>query len=402
MATDMLTWARRQVFEPMNLSSSERFVLLLLADNSSWDEDTGRWYAFPFQKTLARESGLSERTVKRAISRLLELGLISTERRKRASGFIAGNGYVFHPEVVAEPIARTVDDAVEAVEERKPGPGFSSGDTVSSLEIAGGDTVAPPVVAGGDTMTRGPHDPHDPRRGHSVLSGPQGTPCPLGGDTVALPTRADREDVRARLNRHSESSSSSTGAAAAGAAYDEDDDQSSSQPNPTTPETRRAADDEARAELGRWRGVDLGVLGAQVVEATGLESGRDELVWLVDAILARSRRQVGRPASFVRTAITNDPAGTRAELLARFGATPAAVEGSAGGVQRKKSPPCPIPVHAEQGLLKVNCPACRGIWEDPFPAVIKRSVFEQLDGVVQERVLRAAGVEILDDERATA
>ena len=71
MATDMLTWARRQVFEPMNLSSSERFVLLLLADNSSWDEETGRWYAFPFQKTLARESGLSERTVKRAISRLL-------------------------------------------------------------------------------------------------------------------------------------------------------------------------------------------------------------------------------------------------------------------------------------------------------------------------------------------
>lgn len=399
MATDMLTWARRQVFEPMNLSSSERFVLLLLADNSSWDEGTGRWYAFPFQKTLARESGLSERTVKRAISRLLELGLISTERRKRASGFIAGNGYVFHPEVVAEPIARTVDDAVE---EWNPGPGFSSGDTVSSLEIAGGDTVAPPVVARGDTMTPDPHDPHDRRRGHSVPSGPQGTPCPLGGDTVALPTRADREDVRARLNRHSESSSSSAGAAAAGAADDEDDDQSSSQPNPTTHETGRPADDEEPSDLGRWRGVDLGVLGAQVVEATGLESGRDELVWLVDAILARSRRQVGRPASFVRTAITNDPAGTRAELLARFGSAPAAVEGSAGGVQRKKSPPCPIPEHAEQGLLKVNCPACRGIWEDPFPAVVKRSVFEQLDGVVQERVLRAAGVQILDDERAIA
>lgn len=219
---------------------------------------------------------------------------------------------------------------------------------------------------------------------------------------MALPTRADREDVRARLNRHSESSSSSAGAAAAGAADDEDDDQSSSQPNPTTHETGRPADDEEPSDLGRWRGVDLGVLGAQVVEATGLESGRDELVWLVDAILARSRRQVGRPASFVRTAITNDPAGTRAELLARFGSAPAAVEGSAGGVQRKKSPPCPIPEHAEQGLLKVNCPACRGIWEDPFPAVVKRSVFEQLDGVVQERVLRAAGVQILDDERAIA
>lgn len=250
-------------------------------------------------------------------------------------------------------------------------------------------------------MTPDPHDPHDPRRGHSVPSGTQGTPCPLGGDTVALPTRADREDVRARLNRHSESSSSSAGEAAAVAA-DEDDDQSSSQPNPTTHETGLAADDDERSDLGPWRGVDLGVLGAQVVEATGLECGRDELVWLVDAILARSRRQVGRPASFVRTAITNDPEGTRAELLARFGTTPAAVEGSAGGVQRKKSPPCPIPEHAEQGLLKVNCPACRGIWEDPFPAVIKLSVFEQLDGVVQERVLRAAGVEVLDDERATA
>lgn len=359
MATDMLTWARRQVFEPMNLSSSERFVLLLLADNSSWDEATGRWYAFPFQKTLARESGLSERTVKRAISRLLELGLISTERRKRASGFIAGNGYVFHPEVVAEPIARTVDDAVEAVEERNPGPGFSREDTVSSLEIAGGDTVAPP-------------------------------------------TRADKEDVRARLNRHSESSSSSADKAAAGAADDEDDDQSTSKPNPTTHGSRTPAADEERSDLGHWRGVDLGELGAQVVEATGIDSGRNELVWLVDAILARSRRQVGRPASFVRTAITNDPAGTRAELLARFGTSAAAVQRSAGGVQRKKSPPCPIPEHAEQGLLKVNCPPCRGIWEDPFPFVIKRRVFEQLDGVVQERVMRAAEVEVLDDERATA
>lgn len=391
MATDMLTWARRQVFEPMNLSSSERFVLLLLADNSSWDEDTGRWYAFPFQKTLARESGLSERTVKRAISRLLELRVISTERRKRASGFIAGNGYVFHPEAVAEPITRTVKDAVEAVGEQISGPGFSGGETMSSLEIAGGDTMSPD-----------PNDPHDPRRGHSVPSGPQGTPCPLGGDTVAHPTRADREDVRARLNRHSESSSSSAGEAAAGAADNEDDEQSSSQPNVPAHGFGTVASAEERTEPDTWRGVDLDVLGAQVVEATGLDCGRNELVWLVDSILARSRRQVGRPASFVRTAIANDPAGTRAELLVQFGAPPATVEGAAGGVRRKKSPPCPIPEHAEQGLLKVNCPACRGIWDEPFPAVITRSVFEQLDGVVQERVLRAAGVEVLDDERATA
>lgn len=402
MSTDMLTWARRQVFEPMNLSSSERFVLLLLADNSSWDEETGRWYAFPFQKTLARESGLSERTVKRAISRLLELGLISTERRKRSSGFIAGNGYVFHPEVVSEPITRTVDDAVDAAEGLNSGPGFSGGDTMTPLEIAGGDTVSRPVVAGGDTMTPDPREPHDPKRGHSVPSGPQGTPCPLGGDTVALPTRADREDVRARLNRHSESSSSSAREVAAGAADDEDDDQSSSQPTTTAHGSATAASAGERSELGTWRGVDLTVLGAQVVEATGLECGRDELVWLVDSILARSRRQVGRPASFVRTAITNDPAGTRAELLARFRATPPTAEGAAGGVRPKKSPPCPIPEHADEGLLKVNCPGCRGIWDNPFPAVISRSVFEQLDGVVQERVLRDAGVDILNDERATA
>ena len=67
-----------------------------------------------------------------------------------------------------------------------------------------------------------------------------------------------------------------------------------------------------------------------------------------------------------------------------------------------RSPSCPIPEHADEGLLKVNCPACRGIWDNPFPAVISRSVFEQLDGVVQERVLRDAGVDILNDERATA
>src|SRR5699024_8718195 len=136
------------------------------------------------------------------------------------------------------------------------------------------DMVAPPGIAGEDTMSPAPPARHDPRRGHSGPSCTQGTQWPLGGDTVAPPTRPAREDVRARLTRHSESSSSE-GEQAAGAASDEDDDETPS--GSGEPADDRRSD---RADLGMWRGVDLDALAVHVHALTSLDCGRAELEWL--------------------------------------------------------------------------------------------------------------------------
>ena len=294
MATDMLTWARRQVFDQFGLSSSERFVLLLLADNASWNEESGGWYAFPFQKTLARESGLSERTVRRSMTRLLDLGVISAEKRIRASGFVAGNGYIFHPEVVDNPVTLTDSDAVETApdEGKEPDrwPGFPGEDTVTSLEIAREDTMSGLEIAGEDTVSGTPRDRHDAKTGH----GDRRTQWPVGPDTVAGPARADREDVCARLNRHSESSSSCGEEATAGAVGDEDDEGILS----TDGSTADRGSDPAMSD--QWRGVNLAIVAEQIHELIGLDCQRESLQWVIDSILARSRRRVGRPASFVR------------------------------------------------------------------------------------------------------
>lgn len=49
--------------------------------------------AHPHVKTIARRAGVSERTAERAIARLRDLGLLSTTRRYRDDGSIAGCDY---------------------------------------------------------------------------------------------------------------------------------------------------------------------------------------------------------------------------------------------------------------------------------------------------------------------
>ncbi|MDR5712956.1 hypothetical protein [Nesterenkonia flava] len=61
---------------------------------------------------------------------------------------------------------------------------------------------------------------------------------------------------------------------------------------------------------------------------------------------------------------------------------------------KRPSPPCPIPEHAQIGKLAVNCPACRK-WQD-FPPTITADVYQQLTPEVQHAIDRSPTTVVLD------
>lgn len=107
--------------------SSQRFVLLALADNAS--DDGGN--AYPSIAELARKCALSERTVIRALDALIESGYLLRQRRRNTS-----NVY----QIV---LSALVSDKLSLTEVTNCHPGS---DTMSSSEVTqchvGGDTVS--------------------------------------------------------------------------------------------------------------------------------------------------------------------------------------------------------------------------------------------------------------------
>lgn len=73
----------------LDLPMTQKFVLVALADMA--DESMS---CFPGQKRLARMVGGSERTVRRALSELEELGLIEREERRAKDGYRTSDRYV--------------------------------------------------------------------------------------------------------------------------------------------------------------------------------------------------------------------------------------------------------------------------------------------------------------------
>lgn len=378
MATEMMTWARRQVFEEFGLSQNEAMVLLLIADNASWNEEEGAWTAWPSQTTLARDARAGERSVRRAVSRLVELGILSTQRRKTQGGFLRGNVYVLHPEIVNRPVTLTVEDRVTGPEE--PNSGRQA--TVAGLEIPREATLA-------GTSS----DPHDSKRGHTGRSVDNSAPTGHSGlsDRTPVSGLAREVNARASLNHHSEPSSSSSStephqgavssSASAGAAADDDDDRSG-----TDDRSRPAAAGDDRDRSGReHRGVNLSRLGQLVTGHTGTTVETTALVWLIDELLARSPRRVGRPDAFVAAAVANDPDEVADMLRGQLPVTapaPGVVTGQATG----RRVLCPIPEHGESSYLEVNCPACRF---GDFPSVLDRPALEALRPEISDRVREA-------------
>lgn len=83
MANEWVTWAYEQ-----DLQTSQKFVLVVLGDRADHEG-----YCWPSRKDIAQKTGLTERSVARAISTLEESGLIKVEERRRKDGFKSSNGY---------------------------------------------------------------------------------------------------------------------------------------------------------------------------------------------------------------------------------------------------------------------------------------------------------------------
>ena len=77
MSVQAMTWAWQQDLEPV-----DKLVLLALANRSN--HETG--VCFPGQQLLAQECSMSDRTVRRHLKRLEELGLIERRARMRGEG----------------------------------------------------------------------------------------------------------------------------------------------------------------------------------------------------------------------------------------------------------------------------------------------------------------------------
>ncbi|QUL78074.1 helix-turn-helix domain-containing protein [Brevibacterium sp. SMBL_HHYL_HB1] len=378
MAVEMITWARRQVFEQFKLSGPERFILMLLADNASFDEETGLWSAFPLQNTLAQESGFNERTVQRALKRFRDFGLLSTETRYKKSGAKSGNMYRLHPEAVAEPIARN-----EAI------PGFSSDDTQSGPENSSDDTESGTPVQAREFKTRhtvGYPEEDDPTR-HTVGYYPTQSRVPRAETTAG----ASLTVIEPSSSSMSSSATTDDGVPSAGAEADE-----------TT--TRLFGDEEngsSRDRLGTHPvsnariPVDLDKLVEVVAGQWSVTVDRDRAAWLAEQITARSARAVGSPDAFVRRSLVNDGHEWEAAVIDHFGDRRSWVRSPGhSSVDDRK---CPIKHHADSGWSARSCPGCRKHLD--FPKQLDRATYEALEADVRSLVDRDQTVTVVDMTR---
>lgn len=381
MAVEMITWARRQVFDQFELSGPERFILMLLADNASFDEETGLWSAFPFQNTLAQESGFNERTVQRALKRFRDLGLLSVEIRYKKAGGKSGNTYRFHPEAVNKPIART-----------EPTPDFSRDDTESGLENSRDDTESsmPPQAREFKTRQRVGYAGNEDHTRHTVGYHPTQSRVP----------RAET-NAGASLTVIEPSSSSSS----PGASTDEGVASGGAETNETTTKTDHW-NHEREPDLERFgthrvpnaRGpVDLDRLVAVVAGQWSVSLDRDRAVWLAEQITGRSARTVGSPDAFVRRSLVNDGHEWETAVSDHFGDR---TRGDRSVGQRTTGDrKCPIPHHADSGWTARSCPGCRKQLD--FPKQLDRSIYDALEPDVRSLIDRDQTVTVVDMTEAS-
>lgn len=389
MAGHLMTWARRQVFKQLKLSSTQRFVLLLLADNGSWDEDTETWSAKPFQKTLAEEADTDVRTVQRALKELENKGVLFARKRYRAGGAPAGNEYFFNVAVVENPIV-----AVGNI------PADSRPDTVPPLENSRDDIVSPT-----------PSDPHDFKTRHCAApvdnSGRGDTSVGSEATPVSGPARERKPARRASLNPHKNqySSSSSSGEfsppksvePAADAAGVEEEPLRGADLREAHSQGTSAASGDVHSDVAHQhpkaeRPVDLAEVTRALRDVPAIRewfTGRPETTSLltgwVDQVLDRASDPViGQPTGLVIAAARRNPTRTREELNRL--ANPVSVQTTS---ERPRPRKCPIPAHAALGNHQANCPECRDLTgEGNFPPAIDTGIYAELSEAGRKNIDR--------------
>ena len=78
--------------------TSEKFVLMALCDRANKKTNM----CWPSHNDISKRTGLSNKTVRRAIKTLRELGIISYVQRRKADGGLTSNLYTIHAEKLAK------------------------------------------------------------------------------------------------------------------------------------------------------------------------------------------------------------------------------------------------------------------------------------------------------------
>lgn len=90
-----------KVFDDDSLKSSQKLVMLAIADNAS-DNDGESGTCFPSIKTLMRKCGLSNRAIINNIDKLTEIGCLKRAYRSRSKGGRSSNKYLMYPSITYE------------------------------------------------------------------------------------------------------------------------------------------------------------------------------------------------------------------------------------------------------------------------------------------------------------
>ena len=88
MSMKALLWSIAQ----QDLTPAEKLTLIILADRYNVDSNE----CWPSKSRIAKDTGLSEATLKRTINSLIDKGLISREERADSKGRKISNVYTFH------------------------------------------------------------------------------------------------------------------------------------------------------------------------------------------------------------------------------------------------------------------------------------------------------------------
>ena len=311
MSWEATSWARK-CGASGQLTPGEVLLLILLADHA--DED---WSCYPSQERLAVDSNQGERTVRRQIGRLRELGLIATETRYGESRGRLGMRYYL------------LREGLEALPKRE----------AENRENPRPANLAGKGFTGHQRSNYRPNRASAPYKDRARMN-PQESPVHLSSVRQPGSVRADETD-------------GPTDGPMTGNGSDPAEVSATPSTSPSELQTRQGRE---------HRGVDLDALTERVPAAAELDEAQLRLI--VQVVLARASGPVRNPLAFVATSMTREFHELVA-ITAQHVPAPRVEAPEAGGGQVRQFParepvPCRNPDHAGYGsdVLR-DCPHCR-------------------------------------------
>lgn len=250
-------------------SGTPLHLLMVLADYANED-----WQCWPKQSTLVDDlGGITERTIRRGLRLLEELGVVTTERIADHAGARWGTTYQLHVEALQELVDQNKAMGIATHQprlgrSRKPTKPIPTMSMNSSPDILSGRTQSP-MIASPD-----------------ILSGRD----PTGQKRPVLPDKNDISDLEylkdhARINPHHQSSSARASEAQLPTATNDEDE-----------------DDQGRS----YREVNIDQLFQDVPDFAGYADDIALIETVVDVVLGRARGRVAQPTAYVRAALVSD------------------------------------------------------------------------------------------------